>query len=173
MFSKSLSSKGNTNNHHNWRAKHNTDFSIASDIFSIYTINLIKRWLGNYIRGIQTFVEFRNATSPYRRMKQRVPQVSVLSRRSSTFTLADYHPRRQTLTWCPTCTVLASERDTQSALRKCHVVLLIPIERHNKLLSICSLLPFPTHLFPLPKSGRSGWSISSTENTAWNSSEIF
>ena len=39
----------------------------------------IKRWLGNYLSGRQTYVTFRNINSKYRRVKQGVPQGGVLS----------------------------------------------------------------------------------------------
>ena len=39
----------------------------------------IKRWIFSYIRGRQTYVEFRGAKSPFRKMRQGVPQGGVLS----------------------------------------------------------------------------------------------
>ena len=35
---------------------------------------IIKRWLGNYLLGRQTYVKFRNINSKYRRVKQGVPK---------------------------------------------------------------------------------------------------
>ncbi|KAI5727897.1 hypothetical protein M8J77_008348 [Diaphorina citri] len=39
----------------------------------------IQRWLHNYMSGRQTYVDFRNTKSTYRRVKQGVPQGGVLS----------------------------------------------------------------------------------------------
>ena len=39
----------------------------------------IKRGLGNYLSGRQTYVTFRNINPKYRRVKQGVPQGGVLS----------------------------------------------------------------------------------------------
>lgn len=36
---------------------------------------IIKRWLANYLKRPQTYVEFRNIKPKYRRLKQWVPQV--------------------------------------------------------------------------------------------------
>ena len=38
-----------------------------------------KRWLCSYLRGRQTYVEFRNAKSTFRKVRAGVPQVGVLS----------------------------------------------------------------------------------------------
>lgn len=53
--------------------------TLLDDIFDTTLPPRIKRWTYNYLIGRQTFVEFRNSKSYYRRMKQGVPQGGVLS----------------------------------------------------------------------------------------------
>lgn len=71
----------------------------------------IKRWLYNYMNGRQTYVDFRNNTSSYRRMKQGVPQGGVLS--PSLFNL--YMSKMPTppegitlVTYADDCTIIAT-----------------------------------------------------------------
>jgi hypothetical protein len=52
---------------------------LLKDIEELDLNNHIKRFLNAYLRGRQTFVEFRGATSKFRKMKQGVPQGGVLS----------------------------------------------------------------------------------------------
>lgn len=52
---------------------------LKEDIYETEIPWIIKRWLYNYMRGRQTYVDFRNVTSNHRRMKQGVPQGEVLS----------------------------------------------------------------------------------------------
>ena len=52
---------------------------LLQDILELNLNNNIKRFLTAYIRGRQTFVEFRNKRSKFRKMRQGVPQGGVLS----------------------------------------------------------------------------------------------
>ena len=52
---------------------------LLQDILQLQLNDYIKRFLCAYLRGRQTYVEFRNSTSKYRKMKQGVPQGGVLS----------------------------------------------------------------------------------------------
>ena len=52
---------------------------LLEDINNLVLNDYIKRWLTAYIRGRQTFVEFRGRRSKFRKMRQGVPQGGVLS----------------------------------------------------------------------------------------------
>lgn len=52
---------------------------LLQDIFNTNIPWIIKRWLNNYMSGRQTYVDFRNSKSSYRKVKQGVPQGGVLS----------------------------------------------------------------------------------------------
>ena len=52
---------------------------LLKDILELNLNDRIKRFLCAYLRGRQTYVEFRDATSKYRKVKQGVPQGGVLS----------------------------------------------------------------------------------------------
>lgn len=72
---------------------------------------LVKKWLAGYLRGRETFVEFRGKNSPRRTMKQGVPQGSVLSPTLFSLYLNDIPPPPSTLTlvaYADDCTVLAT-----------------------------------------------------------------
>ena len=52
---------------------------LLNDITNLDLNHHLKRWLFAYLRGRQTFVEFRGKKSKYRKMRQGVPQGGVLS----------------------------------------------------------------------------------------------
>lgn len=52
---------------------------LLNDILETSIPGQIKRWLYNYLKGRQTYVEFRNTKSRYCRQKQGVPQGGVIS----------------------------------------------------------------------------------------------
>ena len=52
---------------------------LLKDILGLNLNNNIKRFLSAYLRGRQTYVEFRNKRSKFRKMRQGVPQGGVLS----------------------------------------------------------------------------------------------
>ena len=53
--------------------------TLLEDIYNLELNHNIKRFLTAYLRGRQTFVEFRGKKSSYRKMIQGVPQGGVLS----------------------------------------------------------------------------------------------
>ena len=53
--------------------------TLLTDIYHLNLNSNIKRFLAAYLRGRQTYVEFRNVRSKYRKVKQGVPQGGVLS----------------------------------------------------------------------------------------------
>ena len=61
--------------------------------------NRIKRFLGAYLRGKQTYVEYGGVKSNMRKMKQGVPQGGILSLPSSIFTWPPCPPQNQTTRW--------------------------------------------------------------------------
>ena len=61
------------------RAFDNVNIEILMKIILETTLPpTIKRWLGNYLSGRQTYVIFRNINFKYKRVKQGVPQGGVL-----------------------------------------------------------------------------------------------
>ena len=52
---------------------------LTKDISDLRLNDNIKQFLNSYLRGRQTYVEFRGAKSKYRKMRQGVPQGGVLS----------------------------------------------------------------------------------------------
>ena len=73
--------------------------------------NTIKRWISNYLSGRQSFVEFRNCTSTFRKVKQGVPQGGVLSPLLFNFYLSKLPEPPlgvKVVSYADDCTVLAS-----------------------------------------------------------------
>lgn len=52
---------------------------LLQDILNSSIPSSTKRWISNYLRGRQTYVEFRDTKSKYRKVIQGVPQGGVLS----------------------------------------------------------------------------------------------
>lgn len=95
--------------------------TLFSDIMSTNIHNQLKRWLIGYLRGRQSYVEFRNTRSKYRKIRQGVPQGGVLS--PTLFNLymcAIPEPPSgiNLLSYADDCTLLASGPDIEELSRK-------------------------------------------------------
>ncbi|KAI5753538.1 hypothetical protein M8J77_001119 [Diaphorina citri] len=87
---------------------------LLNDILDTNITLRIKRWLFNYIKGRQTYVEFRNAKSKFRPLKQGVAQGGVISPLLFNLYLSKMPlppPGITLVTYADDCSILASGND--------------------------------------------------------------
>lgn len=91
---------------------------LLQDLLTSTLPSTVKRWLASYLRGRQTYVEFRDTKSKHRKMKQGVPQGGILSPILFNYYLSCMPdpPNGITLvSYADDCTLLCTHPDIQTA----------------------------------------------------------
>ncbi|KAL1447470.1 hypothetical protein WDU94_012425 [Cyamophila willieti] len=90
---------------------------LLKDILESNLPNDVKRWLSIYLRGRQTFVEFKGEKSTFRKVKQGVPQGGIISPILFNFYISKLPEPPEDIkliTYADDCTILCSDNKIQN-----------------------------------------------------------